>query len=159
MTPPPFAHTVAPVDDEGWAKPPQHASLPIKPHPPSSCVRLHVAIAHHCRRPVRTVLRSCPWPTDISNILPSPHLSSHTHVWPSSTPHLAGIWAEAAVPPLSRHRPSSEAVPTDPTSATNRAQVSTCGASCHLLVRFDRLSPPASSPYTGGAPLRGLISL
>jgi hypothetical protein len=46
-TPLPFAHTVASVDNEGRAKPPLRAALPINPHPPSSCARPHLVTVRH----------------------------------------------------------------------------------------------------------------
>jgi hypothetical protein len=45
-TPLPFAHIMAPVDDEGWAKPPLHAAPPIKPHPFLPCA------SQLCRHPI-----------------------------------------------------------------------------------------------------------
>jgi hypothetical protein len=76
-------HVSAPVDHEGRAKLPLRATDPIK-------LPLHVFLARPSntatRRspplasPVILLLRSRPWPTDNPKLLPSTHLSSHTHV-------------------------------------------------------------------------------
>jgi hypothetical protein len=64
-------------------------------------------VAHHRPPPVRTVLRSCLWPTNDAELFPSPHLSSHTHTWLRSASYCARTRATVAPPPLSRCRPPS----------------------------------------------------
>jgi hypothetical protein len=75
-------------------------------------VRLRVVTRanSHCRRPVSYLLRSCPWPTNNSKLLPSLHSSSHT-THGLAPPHIS---SDSEPQRRHRHRPSPGTSPANP---------------------------------------------